>query len=101
MFHTGRLHYSVAFSASVGRCIGYGEGENVMLCPGVAVECDNPGCRHGGCQGRLPERPRKSAAVGATAVALRPEPPVAARAAARAAPFVRTTVKPAERTLAA
>ena len=27
-----------------------------MLCPGIAVECDNPGCRHGGCQGRLPIR---------------------------------------------
>lgn len=28
-----------------------------MLCPGTSFDCDNPGCRHGGCQGRAPERP--------------------------------------------
>ena len=28
-----------------------------MICPGTNVDCDNPGCRHGGCQGRLPELP--------------------------------------------
>ena len=28
-----------------------------MICPGSNVECDNPGCRHGGCQGRLPQLP--------------------------------------------
>jgi len=28
-----------------------------MICPANKVECDNPGCRHGGCQGRLPELP--------------------------------------------
>ena len=26
-----------------------------MICPGTNQECDNPGCRHGGCQGRYPE----------------------------------------------
>lgn len=25
-----------------------------MICPGTERECDNPGCRHGGCQGRSP-----------------------------------------------
>ena len=28
-----------------------------MLCPGTNIDCDNPGCRRGGCQGRLPELP--------------------------------------------
>jgi hypothetical protein len=28
-----------------------------MLCPGTSNDCDNPGCRHGGCQGRKPELP--------------------------------------------
>jgi hypothetical protein len=28
-----------------------------MICPGTKIDCDNPGCRHGGCQGRLPELP--------------------------------------------
>jgi hypothetical protein len=28
-----------------------------MICPGSDFDCDNPGCRHGGCQGRKPERP--------------------------------------------
>jgi hypothetical protein len=28
-----------------------------MLCPGTQNDCDNPGCRHGGCQGRLPALP--------------------------------------------
>jgi hypothetical protein len=27
-----------------------------MICPGIAQDCDNPGCRHGGCQGRPPQR---------------------------------------------
>lgn len=27
-----------------------------MTCPGTDIECDNPGCRRGGCQGRPPER---------------------------------------------
>jgi hypothetical protein len=34
-----------------------------MTCPGIAVDCDNPGCRHGGCQGRPPQRLRAAAAV--------------------------------------
>lgn len=25
-----------------------------MICPSTNAECDNPGCRHGGCQGRYP-----------------------------------------------
>jgi hypothetical protein len=28
-----------------------------MICPGTNIACDNPGCRRGGCQGRLPELP--------------------------------------------
>jgi hypothetical protein len=28
-----------------------------MICPGTNVDCDNVGCRRGGCQGRLPELP--------------------------------------------
>ena len=28
-----------------------------MICPGNNVECDNPGCRRGGCQGRKPVLP--------------------------------------------
>lgn len=28
-----------------------------MLCPGTQNDCDNPGCRRGGCQGRLPQLP--------------------------------------------
>jgi hypothetical protein len=28
-----------------------------MTCPESQIDCDNPGCRHGGCQGRLPELP--------------------------------------------
>jgi hypothetical protein len=28
-----------------------------MICPGTKVDCDNVGCRRGGCQGRLPELP--------------------------------------------
>ncbi len=28
-----------------------------MICPGTDVDCDNPGCRHGGCQGRPPRPP--------------------------------------------
>ena len=34
-----------------------------MICPGNAVDCDNPGCRHGGCQGRPPQRLRATAAT--------------------------------------
>jgi len=28
-----------------------------MICPGTHIDCDNVGCRRGGCQGRLPELP--------------------------------------------
>lgn len=34
-----------------------------MICPGSDLDCDNPGCRHGGCQGRPPQRARTGAAV--------------------------------------
>jgi hypothetical protein len=34
-----------------------------MICPGIAVDCDNPGCRHGGCQGRPPRRLQVTAAT--------------------------------------
>jgi hypothetical protein len=29
----------------------------IMVCPGTDTDCDNPGCRRGGCQGRLPVLP--------------------------------------------
>ena len=28
-----------------------------MICPDTDFDCDNPGCRHGGCQGRRPALP--------------------------------------------
>lgn len=28
-----------------------------MICADSDFECDNPGCRHGGCQGRRPQLP--------------------------------------------
>lgn len=28
-----------------------------MICPSTDLDCDNPGCRRGGCQGRLPQLP--------------------------------------------
>jgi hypothetical protein len=31
--------------------------DETMICPGTTIDCDNPGCRRGGCQGRLPELP--------------------------------------------
>jgi hypothetical protein len=34
-----------------------------MLCPGSDLDCDNPGCRHGGCQGRPPQRLRATAST--------------------------------------
>jgi hypothetical protein len=33
------------------------EGIAPMICPGTTVDCDNPGCRRGGCQGRPPAPP--------------------------------------------
>jgi hypothetical protein len=34
-----------------------------MICPGSDLDCDNPGCRHGGCQGRPPQRLRATPAT--------------------------------------
>jgi hypothetical protein len=28
-----------------------------MICPDSNLDCDNPGCRRGGCQGRRPSLP--------------------------------------------
>ncbi|MGD9617827.1 MAG: hypothetical protein AB7H90_17150 [Alphaproteobacteria bacterium] len=28
-----------------------------MICPDSDLDCDNPGCRRGGCQGRRPTLP--------------------------------------------
>jgi hypothetical protein len=28
-----------------------------MICPDSDLDCDNPGCRRGGCQGRRPNLP--------------------------------------------
>ena len=35
----------------------HGTKDLIMICPGTSVDCDNPGCRRGGCQGRPPELP--------------------------------------------
>lgn len=35
-----------------------------MICPGSDLDCDNPGCRRGGCQGRRPKLPLFRASVG-------------------------------------
>ena len=45
-----------------------------MICPGVAQDCDNPGCRHGGCQGRPPQRPRSAIAMPVSDVLARNRP---------------------------
>ena len=42
-----------------------------MICPGTNIDCDNVGCRRGGCQGRLPELPLFQAI---RAAAPQPEP---------------------------
>jgi hypothetical protein len=47
-----------------------------MICPGTRNECDNPGCRHGGCQGRMPELPLfRAASTTPTAAAATPIQP--------------------------
>jgi hypothetical protein len=35
-----------------------------MICPDTEYDCDNPGCRHGGCQGRRPHPPLLRAQAG-------------------------------------
>ena len=59
-----------------------------MICPGTNIDCDNPGCRRGGCQGRLPELPLFQAV---RATEAQPDP--------AAAPAMRTDARnaPAER----
>jgi hypothetical protein len=57
-FLNERMFFRVNWS---GRC-QYGRtdshtGAPDMICPGSDFDCDNPGCRHGGCQGRKPQRP--------------------------------------------
>jgi len=50
-----------------------------MICPGTQIECDNPGCRHGGCQGRLPQLPLFQAVPAAGSImglAQQPRPPL-------------------------
>ena len=58
-----------------------------MICPSTSGDCDNPGCRHGGCQGRrpapplfrlLPLEPAQPAAVAAKAEASVEREPIAA-----------------------
>jgi hypothetical protein len=56
-------------------------GERVVICPGIAMDCDNPGCRHGGCQGRPPQRLRQPM-VPASAVILSIQPKEGAAQAA-------------------
>lgn len=47
-----------------------------MICPGSSGDCDNPGCRHGGCQGRKPELPlfRLATTIGPAAPTLESRP---------------------------
>jgi hypothetical protein len=52
-----------------------GTKDPIMICPGTTVDCDNPGCRRGGCQGRPPELPLFQAARTTELQAI-PEPPV-------------------------
>ena len=40
-----------------------------MLCPDTDFDCDNPGCRHGGCQGRRPTLPLFKAILSSAAAA--------------------------------
>ena len=51
----------LSFSTSKQVVLPLGEPKDardqIMICPGTKIDCDNPGCRHGGCQGRLPELP--------------------------------------------
>jgi len=54
-----------------------GTKDPIMICPGTSVDCDNPGCRRGGCQGRLPELPLFQAAR-ATELQAIPEQPALA-----------------------
>ena len=52
-----------------------------MICPGSDLDCDNPGCRHGGCQGRPPQRLRSNLVVTINAMAaevLKPREPALA-----------------------
>jgi len=44
-----------------------------MICPDTVFDCDNPGCRRGGCQGRRPDLPLLRA-PGVTPPMPRPEP---------------------------
>jgi hypothetical protein len=44
-----------------------------MICPDSDLDCDNPGCRHGGCQGRRPNLPLFRLLAGAS-VEPPPEP---------------------------
>jgi hypothetical protein len=50
-----------------------------MICPGTQNDCDNPGCRHGGCQGRLPQLPLFQA-IRAPEPATPAQQPIAAQA---------------------
>jgi hypothetical protein len=43
-----------------------------MICPDTEFECDNPGCRHGGCQGRRPQLPLLRAIATTGAATTRP-----------------------------
>ena len=54
-----------------------GTKDPIMICPGTRVDCDNPGCRRGGCQGRLPELPLFQAARATESLAI-PVPPALA-----------------------
>ena len=49
-----------------------------MICPGTRYDCDNPGCRHGGCQGRLPQLPLFQSAAIVQPAALQAHRPIAA-----------------------
>ena len=41
-----------------------------MICPDSDLDCDNPGCRRGGCQGRRPNLPLFRAVTAAKSLPL-------------------------------
>ena len=56
-----------------------------MNCPDSDLDCDNPGCRRGGCQGRMPELPLFAARAPEGQVQQAPSPSLMADEPAAAA----------------
>jgi hypothetical protein len=62
-----------------------------MLCPDTDFDCDNPGCRHGGCQGRRPTLPLFKAVLSSAAATPATLEPTMIRAAKPAEPALQRT----------